>query len=152
MSEVFETKKVVILSGPTGKRLIVGNAGVFAAFSTHFQTMPKKPRLLLSFLAAFLVTTSLLAEDPSEATPSGVPVAYQLPTDGDLPKTYRVTLAITAPNEPDWIVCTFVSGEERTVTKENPGKFTDFWNGWDDNFMQVPPGNYGVKGISKIEN
>jgi len=70
-----------------------------------------------------------------------------LPTDGPLPKTYRVTLAITTPDNPDWIVSTFVAGAVRTVTAENKGKFTEIWDGLDENFMPVPPGNYGIKGI-----
>jgi len=74
-------------------------------------------------------------------------VSYSLPTDGPLPKTYRVTLAITAPDNPDWIVSTFVAGAARTVTAENKGKFTETWDGLDENYMPVPPGSYGVKGI-----
>src|SRR4051812_22501736 len=77
----------------------------------------------------------------------GVPVTYQLPKAGDAPATYLVTLAITDPKNPDWIVSTFVAGEPRTVTKENQGKFTETWDGLDENFMPVPPGDYGVKGI-----
>ena len=77
----------------------------------------------------------------------GVPVTYQLPAGGDAPATYLVTLAITDPKNPDWIVSTFVAGEPRTVTKENKGKFTETWDGLDENFMPVPPGDYGVKGI-----
>ena len=77
----------------------------------------------------------------------GVPVSYQLPTDGPLPRTYRVTLALTAPDDPAWIVSTFLCGTERTVTAENQGKFTDYCNGLDDNDMPLPPGKYGVKGI-----
>ena len=32
-----------------------------------------------------------------EAPSKGVPIAYQLPTDGPLPKTYRLIIAITNP-------------------------------------------------------
>jgi len=81
------------------------------------------------------------------ARPQGAAVNYRLPADGPLPRTYRVTLAITAPDNPDWIVSTFISGEPRTVTEANGGVFTDYWDGLDDNFMPVPPGTYGVKGI-----
>ena len=81
------------------------------------------------------------------ATAAPATVSYALPTDGPLPKTYRVTLAITAPDDPDWVVSTFVSGAPRTVTAENKGTFTETWDGLDDNFMPVPPGDYGVKGI-----
>jgi hypothetical protein len=77
----------------------------------------------------------------------GVPVSYVLPADGPLPQTFRVTLAITAPDNPDWIVSTFVAGAVRTVTAENQGKFTEIWDGLDENYMPVPPGTYGVKGI-----
>ncbi len=78
---------------------------------------------------------------------SGVPVTYQLPVQGSLPATYLVTLAITDADNPDWIVSNFVAGQPRTVTKENQGKFTETWDGLDENFMPVPPGEYGVKGI-----
>jgi hypothetical protein len=94
---------------------------------------------------------SVAAGQPARAQQTvpavGVPVSYTLPTDGPLPQTYRVTLAITAPDDPDWIVSTFAAGEPRTVTAENKGKFTETWDGLDDNFMPVPPGTYGVKGI-----
>lgn len=76
---------------------------------------------------------------------TGVPVTYELPnTPGE---TYRVTLAIVEPKNPDWLVSQFVAGAPRTVTKENAGRFTELWNGLDDNFMPVPPGDYAVKGI-----
>jgi hypothetical protein len=81
---------------------------------------------------------------------AGVPINYQLPSDGDLPKTYLVTLAITDPKNPDWIVSMFVAGQPRTVTRENQGRFTETWDGLDDNFMPVPPGDYGVKGIHSV--
>ena len=74
-------------------------------------------------------------------------VTYQLPVTGPLPQTYRVTLAATDPKNPDWIVATFVAGGVRTVTAENQGRFTETWNGLDDNGLPVPPGTYGVKGI-----
>ena len=77
----------------------------------------------------------------------GVPVSYQLPTDGPLPRTYRVTLAIVDAKNPDWIISQFACGVARTVTAENGGKFTETWDGLDDNFMPVPPGDYAVKGI-----
>ena len=77
----------------------------------------------------------------------GTPIGYSLPAGGPLPKTYRVTLAIVDAKNPDWIVSQFLAGEPRTVTRENAGQFTDYWDGLDDNFMPVPPGTYGVKGI-----
>ena len=46
---------------------------------------------------------------------------YQLPADGLLPKTYRVTVAITDPKNPDWIISQPVAGAVRTVTAENQG-------------------------------
>ncbi len=98
-----------------------------------------------AFLVVAVVNTALEAENPS---PAGVTVGYRLPTDGTLPKTYRVTLAITDPKNADWIVSTFVAGESRTVTAENQGQFTETWDGLDDNFMPVPPGTYGIRGIS----
>lgn len=74
-------------------------------------------------------------------------MTFQLPTDGPLPRTYRVTLAIVDAKNPDWIVSQFVSGGARTVTVENRGQFTEIWDGLDDNFMPVPPGTYALKGI-----
>lgn len=100
-------------------------------------------RWLHSFVIAVMLTAPAA---PSESA-TGVTISYRLPTTGPLPKTYRVTLAITDPKDPDWIVSTFIAGAPRTVTKENQGKFTETWNGLDDNFMPVPPGTYGVKGI-----
>jgi hypothetical protein len=83
----------------------------------------------------------------ARAQNAGVPVTYQLPADGPLPKTYRVTLAVTPADDPSWIVSTFVAGEPRTVTDENQGLFTDHWRGLDENDMPVPAGEYAVKGI-----
>jgi len=97
---------------------------------------------VISLLAIGLACSALAAAEIAPAT-----VSYTLPNDGPLPKTYRVTLAITAPDNPDWIVSTFVAGEPRTVTDENQGRFTEIWDGLDDNFMPVPPGEYGLKGI-----
>ena len=77
----------------------------------------------------------------------GTPVTYQLPADGVLPQTYLVTLAIVDSKNPDWILSTFVAGAPRTVTAENKGKFTETWDGLDENFMPLPPGSYAVKGI-----
>jgi len=74
-------------------------------------------------------------------------VSYELPADGPLPKTYLVTLAIVDPKNTDWIISTFIAGEPRTVTEENKGKFTETWDGLDENYMPVPPGEYAVKGI-----
>ena len=81
------------------------------------------------------------------AEPSGVQVSYRLPTDGPLPRTWRVTLAITDPKNPEWIVSQFAAGVACTVTAENGGRFSETWDGLDDNFMPVPPGDYGVAGI-----
>jgi len=104
--------------------------------------------LVAALLLPLLIASAALAQTPGvTAPPSGVPISYQLPNTGALPHTYRVTLAMTDPKNPDWIVSQFVSGAERTVTKENQGKFTDYWDGLDDNFMPAPPGAYGVKGI-----
>ncbi|MEZ0296934.1 MAG: hypothetical protein ACAI35_10815 [Candidatus Methylacidiphilales bacterium] len=81
------------------------------------------------------------------AAEPGATITYQLPTTGPLPQTYRVTLAIVDAKDPNWIISQFASGVVREVTAENQGKFTEVWNGLDDNYMPVPPGNYGVKGI-----
>lgn len=77
----------------------------------------------------------------------GVDVSYQLPADGPLPRTWRVTLAIVDAKNPDWIISQFARGVVRTVTAENGGKFSETWDGLDDNFMPVPPGDYAVKGM-----
>lgn len=92
---------------------------------------------------AILFTTGI-----AQAQDTGVPVAYQLPnTPGE---TYTVSLAVTDPKNPRWIVSTFLAGAPRTVTAENKGKFTEYWNGLDENFMPVLPGKYGVKGIYAV--
>ncbi|WP_269523331.1 hypothetical protein [Coraliomargarita parva] len=108
-------------------------------------TSPASTLILASLLAAL----SLLAPQAgrAEATNQGIGISYALPVDGKFPRTYLVTLAITAPDNPDWIVSTFVAGQVRTVTAENQGQFTENWDGLDDNHMPVPPGDYGVKGI-----
>lgn len=102
-------------------------------------------------LTGIVLALVLAAVQPARAQQStetvGVPVSYELPADGPLPQTYRVTLAITAPDNPDWIVSQFACGVVRTVTAENQGQFTETWNGLDDNYMPLPPGSYGVKGI-----
>lgn len=77
----------------------------------------------------------------------GASIHYQLPTEGPLPKTYTVTLAIVDAKNSDWIISQFVCAAPRTVNAENGGKFVERWNGLDDNFMPMPPGEYGVKGI-----
>ena len=113
-----------------------------------------RPSVWLCLLAFVFSVTGAFAARPGspEALKSatrkiGVPVTFELPATGTLPATYLVTLAITDPKNPDWIVSTFVAGQPRTVTSENKGKFTETWDGLDENFMPVPPGNYGVKGI-----
>src|SRR6185437_4076162 len=83
----------------------------------------------------------------STDAPAGATISYQLPVVGEGPTTYRVTLAIVDEKNPDWIISQFANGIVRTATQENQGKFTESWNGLDDNFMPVPPGRYGVKGI-----
>ena len=77
----------------------------------------------------------------------GAKIRYQLPTTGLLPQTYRVTIALTDPEHPDWIVSQPICGVVRTVTAENQGQFEEEWTGLDDNFMPLPAGQYGVKGI-----
>lgn len=84
-----------------------------------------------------LVLLALGAQDPR-----GVEVRYTLP-----PGTHRVTIAIVDAKNPEWIISQFVAGAVRTSTPENKGQFTERWDGLDDNFMPVPPGEYAVKGI-----
>jgi len=106
-------------------------------------------KLPFTWISLLLLAFSWAGAAPqsSSKNPTGVPVAYQLPADGSLPRTYLVTLAIVDPKNPDWIISTFVAGAPRTVTAENKGKFTETWDGLDENFMPVPPGDYAVKGI-----
>ncbi len=112
--------------------------------------MRLKVKILISFVLTFASFASFAQSVQSSGSATKIPgaeVTYQLPTDGQLPQTYRVTLATTLANDPDWIVSTFVAGEPRTVTQENQGRFTEIWNGLDENYMPVPAGEYGVKGI-----
>jgi len=113
----------------------------------NFRT-PLLVKTATTFIAMLVIVLATRCADGAEAGGStGVEVTYQLPTDGPLPKTYQVTLAITDADNPDWIISTFLSASVRTVTDENQGRFTEYWNGLDDNFMPVPAGEYGVKGI-----
>ncbi|HEY3329575.1 MAG TPA: hypothetical protein VGK19_06100 [Capsulimonadaceae bacterium] len=109
------------------------------------------PVVALIAAAGFAFTAPVKGAPPATSAPAsstpGVPVHFQLPVTGPLPKTYRVTLAIVDAKNPDWIISQFAAGVPCTVTAENQGKFTQTWNGLDDNFMPVPPGTYGVKGI-----
>ena len=100
-------------------------------------------RLLVQCWCMFVMCLTSKGEELKE----GVRVSYQLPTTGVLPQTYRVTLAVVDKKKPEWIISQFAAGVVRTVTAENKGKFSEVWNGLDDNFMPVPPGTYGVKGI-----
>ena len=101
------------------------------------------------FVPLFLLSLFANAECLGEvASPPGVSVAYTLPVDGTLPQTRRVTLAIVDPDDPANVLSTFVAGEAVTVTQENQGKFEAVWDGLDDNFMPLPPGDYGLKGIA----
>jgi hypothetical protein len=83
----------------------------------------------------------------AQTSPAGATISYQLPVVGPGPTNWRVTLAVVDPANPDWIISQFANGVVRTATAENQGKFTETWDGLDDNFMPVPPGRYAVKGI-----
>ena len=50
----------------------------------------------------------------------------------------RTPIGFSAPSLP---------GPPRTVTVANQGRFVEYWDGLDENFMPLPPGSYGVKGI-----
>ncbi|HZK82767.1 MAG TPA: hypothetical protein VFC46_16920, partial [Humisphaera sp.] len=95
----------------------------------------------------FVVLASAIPAWAKDEIVTGATISYQLPLTGKGPTTWRVTLAIVDAKNPDWIVSQFANGVARTATAENQGKFTETWNGLDDNFMPVPPGKYGVKGI-----
>jgi hypothetical protein len=103
------------------------------------------PLLVILWFAAGPLSAAAAAGAP---TAEGVPIRIQLPTDGPLPRTYRVTVAITDAKDPDRLYSTFVSGAVRTVDASNKGAFTERWDGLDDNFMPLPPGEYAVKGIA----
>lgn len=103
-----------------------------------------KKTFVLTFVSTFVFLSGLFGAEPK---PTGVPVSFQLPTAGTLPKTYRVTLAAVDKDNPEWIFGSIIAGKPFTVTAENQGKFTVYWNGLDDNYMPMPPGDYGVKGI-----
>jgi hypothetical protein len=96
--------------------------------------------------ACWVLAFFLVAPEGHAQTP-GAAIHYQLPTDGPLPRTYLVTLVATDPRDPAWVIGTFAAGVVRTVTAQNQGKFTETWDGLDDNYMPVPPGDYGIKGI-----
>jgi len=102
-----------------------------------------------SYIMSLLLCASLaaVAQAVEQEAPRGAPVRFQLPTDGPLPRTYRVTLAAVDKDDPDWVFGSVVAGEPYTVTEDNQGRFTAYWNGLDDNYMPMPPGEYGVKGI-----
>lgn len=93
-------------------------------------------------IGILLLPVALLTAEPAAENK----VTYRLPFDGK-EKTYRVTLAAAPKDDPDWIVSTFLAGAVRTVNDDNKGVFTEEWNGLDDNFMPVPPGEYVFKGI-----
>ncbi|MEZ0386067.1 MAG: hypothetical protein ACAI34_03295, partial [Verrucomicrobium sp.] len=101
-------------------------------------------KLFHRLLCAALLGGCLLA-GPSSQAADGVPVTFELPPAPG--QTYLVTLAVVDPKRPDWIVSTFVAGTPFTVTAENKGRFSATWDGLDENFMPVPPGDYAVKGI-----
>lgn len=114
--------------------------------SRHLHDERKRSTLGLSLIFFIFAQFGLSALDNARASES-VSITYQLPITTSLPKSYRVTLAIVDPSNPDWIVSQFARGVVRTVTSENAGKFSETWDGLDDNFMPVPPGRYAVKGI-----
>ena len=72
-----------------------------------FHTRFTITRRVLLALFLFLAVSSPAA--PASST-TGVPIAYELPTDGPLPRTYLVTLAIVEAKNPDWIISEFAAG------------------------------------------
>jgi len=104
------------------------------------------------YASCFVLIVSLfgvvgLSAEPNPKTAVGVPIHYQLPGGAAGSSHWQVTLAIVDAKNPAWIISTFVAGAQREVTAENQGQFTEIWDGLDDNFMPVPPGDYAVKGI-----
>src|SRR5579871_6319928 len=111
-----------------------------------------RPCLLLLALLGSAALTPVGAQEAMEspgalADTGGAVIHYGLPTDGPLPRTYLVTLAVTDPRHPAWIVSTFATDVVRTFTAQNQGRFAETWNGLNENGLPVPPGRYGVKGI-----
>jgi hypothetical protein len=112
--------------------------------------MPTSRLYLPAIAALFLLSAHAQTSAPLSGVPANAHAAivhYQLPTDGPLPRTYLVTLAVADPKNPDWVIGNFASGVVRTVTAQNQGRFSETWDGLDDNYMPVVPGTYGVKGI-----
>jgi len=56
------------------------------------------------------------------AAPGGVDVSYTLPTDGPLPQTYRVTLAIVDPKRPAWIISRICLWPDRDRHRRKSGE------------------------------
>jgi hypothetical protein len=106
-------------------------------------------KMAVCWLAIFFLGSLLGAAQTPVLSPlaPSVIIHYQLPTDGLLPRTYLVTLAITEAKDSNWVISNFASGVVRTVTAENQGRFSEAWDGLDDNYMPAVPGSYGVKGI-----
>ncbi len=77
---------------------------------------------------------------------AGVQIAYRLPP-APAPQVYRVTLAMVPADNPEWIVRTLLSGAVREVTAQNRGKFTETWDGLDEDGFPVKPGRYAWKGV-----
>jgi len=103
--------------------------------------MPTR-RMIIAWCLALLpgALAAHAQQAPDQVTPPGVPIEFQLPTDGPLPRTYRVTLAAVDKDDPDWVFGSIVAGEPYTVTEDNQGRFTAYWNGLDDNYMPMPTG------------
>ncbi|NLE42294.1 MAG: hypothetical protein GX615_10740 [Lentisphaerae bacterium] len=88
--------------------------------------------------------TAILCLAAAATARAAVDIPFALPPE---PGTWLVTLAAAEKADPNRIVSTFVSGRPYTVTAENGGQFTASWDGLDENFMPVPPGDYALKGI-----
>lgn len=73
-----------------------------------------------------------------------VEITYQLPRESHI---YRVSIAIVKADNSDWIVRTLLSGGVREITMDNQGKFTETWDGLDDDGYPVRPGRYTWKGV-----
>ncbi len=89
------------------------------------------------FITLVLLGGCVQLPAPSETPQLTNAVSYTLPSG-----TWRVTLGVAPADNPDWIVANFLSGAMR-----EGGTHTETWDGLDDNYMPVPPGDYVVQGI-----
>ncbi len=92
------------------------------------------------------VLTASLALLALVARAAGIPISYELPEPASGEQPYLVRLVIVEKEHPERVISNFTMGTVR-VAKKGATRFTEIWDGLDDNFMPVPPGEYAVRGI-----